>query len=249
MLTLFELCPHPGHSPQRANEHISFLDRLIRAQQLTLVDAADPEASRFASKSVPVVQDRQDRRMYDLPKKCSCPRSPLDDPVAHTLLPSWASVPPWEPSWGPAEVEKEECRRLCWSALSIVSCQSVTSSAFDKDPPDFFLSNPANVSPFCPSSRGSSLIIVAVRSLVPWRGFSTRAIDGQCCRFAKRIRVGPALPKYAVVEQLRATKEGRPRRKREGGVCDRGLERIVSNSGFTRDPRLQLKHGPFSLMP
>ncbi|KAF9653892.1 hypothetical protein BDM02DRAFT_3086609 [Thelephora ganbajun] len=141
VLTLFELCPHPGHSPQRANDHVLFLDRLIRSQQLTFVDADDPEVSRFAPKAVPIVQDR---RMYDPPKKCSCPRSPLDDPVAHALLPSWASVPPWEPSWNPAEVEKEECRRLCWSALSIISCQSVTSSAFDKDPPDFFLSDPAN---------------------------------------------------------------------------------------------------------
>ena len=143
MLTLFELCPHPGHSPQRANEHVSFLDRLIRSQQLTFVDTAVPEVSRFAPRAVPVVQDR---RMYEPPEKCSCPRSPLDDPVAHALLPSWASVPPWEPSWSPAEVEKEECRRLCWSALSIISCKSVTSSAFDEDPPDFFLSNPANVS-------------------------------------------------------------------------------------------------------
>ena len=144
-MTLFELCPHPGHSPQRANDHVSFLDKLIRSKQLTFIDAADPEVSTFAPKAVPVVQDR---RMYDPPEKCSCPRSPLDDPVAHPLLPSWASVPPWEPSWSPAEVGKEECRRLCWSALSIISCQSVTSSAFDNDPPDFFLSNPANVS--CP---------------------------------------------------------------------------------------------------
>jgi hypothetical protein len=142
VLTLFELCPHPGHSPQRANDHILFLDRLISTQRLTFVDASDPEVSTFAPKAVPVVQDR---RMYDLPKKCSCPRSPLEGPVAHTLLPSWASVPQWETSWSPAEVNKEECRRLCWSALSIISCQSVTSSAFDKDPPDSFLSNPANV--------------------------------------------------------------------------------------------------------
>lgn len=92
---------------------------------------------------MPVVQDR---RMYDLPRKCSCPRSPLEGPTVHTLLPSWASVPPWETSWSPAEVEKEECRRLCWSALSIISCQSVASSAIDKNPPDSFLSNPANVS-------------------------------------------------------------------------------------------------------
>lgn len=164
MLTLFELCPHPGHSPQRAHDHISFLDRLIRSQQLTYLDAGDPEVSSFVSKAVPVVQDR---RMYDPPEKCSCPRSPLDDPVAHALLPSWASVPPWEPSWSPAEVGKEECRRLCWSALSLISCQSVTSSAFDKDPPDFFLSNPANVSDLHFSPKKAILTAATVHHPVP----------------------------------------------------------------------------------
>lgn len=140
VLTLFELCPHPGHSPQRAKDHILFLDRIVRSQRLTYVDVTDPEVSAFAPKTVPVVQVRRRQGLT----KCFCPRSPLEGPVAHTLLPSWASVPPWESSWSPVEVEKEECRRLCWSALSIVSCQSVTSSAFDKDPPDLFLSNPTN---------------------------------------------------------------------------------------------------------
>lgn len=141
-MTLFELCPHPGHSPQRAKDHILFLDRFVRSQRLTYVDMADPDVSTFAPKTVPVVQVRRRQGLT----KCFCPRSPLGEPVAHALLPSWASVPPWESSWSPTDVEKEECRRLCWSALSIVSCQSVTSSAFDKDPPNLFLSNPANVS-------------------------------------------------------------------------------------------------------
>lgn len=172
MLTLFELCPHPGHTPQRANDHVLFLDRLISSQRLTFVDASDPEVSTFAPKAVPVVQDR---RMYDLPKKCSCPRSPSEDPTAHALLPSWASVPVWEASWSPAEVEKEECRRLCWSALSIISCQSVTSSAFDKDPPDSFLSNPANVSFLHPpQKKKTELTPTPVHCHVPWGGLSAR---------------------------------------------------------------------------
>lgn len=206
MLTLFELCPHPGHSPQRANEHVLFLDRLIRSQQLTFLDAADPEVSTFALKAVPVVQDR---RTYNSPEKCACPRSPLDDPVTHALLPSWASVPPWEPSWSPAEVIKEECRRLCWSALSIISCQSVTSSAFDKDPPDFFLSNPANVSDLHLSPKKAVLTAAAVHDSVPRRGFLACPPYGRRCRFAERIRVGIAMPKHVVMEQLCSTKERR----------------------------------------
>ena len=170
-MTLFELCPHPGHSPPRANDHVLFLDRLIRSQQLTSVDVADPEVSTFAPKAVPVVQDRRRR---DPRKKCSCPRPPLEDPDVHTLLPSWASVPSWGASWSPAEVGKEECRRLCWSALSIISCQSVTSSAFDKEPPDFFLSNPANVSlPYSSPMRVVSIAAVVLHP-VPWGSFSTR---------------------------------------------------------------------------
>lgn len=247
MLTLFELCPHPGHSPQRANEHVSFLDRLVRSQQLTFLDAADPEVSTFVPGAVPVVHI-QGRHAYETPEKCACPRSPLDDPVAHTLLPSWASVPPWEPSWSPAEVEKEECRRLCWSALSLISCQSVTSSAFDKDPPDFFLSNPANVSSLQLLVGKPVLITCAVYHPVPWRGFLTCSSYGGCSCFPQRIRMGTTLSKHAVMEQLCSAKGRRSQREREGRVCHRGLERITSDSGFSRSPRLQLKYGSFSLV-
>jgi len=217
VLTLFELCPHPGHSPQRANDHVLFLDKLIRSQRLTFIDGADPEVSRFAPRAVPIVQNR---RVYEPPEKCSCPRSPLDNPVAHALLPSWASVPPWEPSWSPGEVEKEECRRLCWSALSIISCQSVISSAFDKDPPDFFLSNPANVSRFRPSPKKVVLIAAAVHHPVSRRGFFTCPPYGRRCGFTERICVGIALPKHVAMEQLYPTKDRRSQRKREVGICD-----------------------------
>jgi hypothetical protein len=197
VLTLFELCPHPGHSPQRANDHVLYLDGLIRSQRLTSVDADDPEVTTFAPKAVPVVHDR---RRHDPRKKCSCPRPPFEDPVVHTLLPSWASVPPWEPSWSAAEVEKEECRRLCWSALSIISCQSVTSSAFDKDPPDYFLSSPSNVSFPYSSPRMVVSIAIAVHHPVPWRSFPTRSSPGRCCCLAQGDRLGPALPKHVVME-------------------------------------------------
>lgn len=208
-MTLFELCPHPGHSPQRANDHVLFLDRLIRSQQLTFLDAADPEVSTFAPRAVPVVHV-QGRRGYGPPEKCACPQSPLDNSVCHALLPSWASVPPWEPSWSPAEVEKEECRRLCWSALSLISCQSVTSSAFDKDPPDFFLSNPANVSSIQLLLEKPVLITSAVYHPVPRRSFLTcPSYGGRSC-LPKRIRMGITLSKHVVMEQLRPRKDRSP---------------------------------------
>ncbi|KAJ6607183.1 hypothetical protein B0H10DRAFT_1956531 [Mycena sp. CBHHK59/15] len=33
----------------------------------------------------------------------------------------WSSVLPWDPTWSAREIRDEECRRLCWSALSLVT--------------------------------------------------------------------------------------------------------------------------------
>jgi hypothetical protein len=157
VLTVFEFCPHPAHSPHRANSHVVFLDSIIQSQSLTFLDSTDPNVSTFAPQSVPIVRLPN---MYISPEKCSCAppaHSEIDNDFLH---PSLATHLPWDPSWSSAETQKEECRRLCWSALSLVASQSVTFSAFDKSPFNLFLSIPSNFSILFPgeiSSRSGAM--------------------------------------------------------------------------------------------
>lgn len=163
ILALFESSAHPQYSPERAAASLVFLDNIIRALSLTYLDANDPDVSIFAQRSVPTVSDTSSadsaskETTHGPPqhdRKCSCihPNTTLP----HDHFASSRSYPlPWDPSWSAAEVRKEECRRLCWSALNLVAGYTSQCSAFNTEPPDLFLSDPANVRP----PHGSSLRI------------------------------------------------------------------------------------------
>lgn len=71
-----------------------------------------------------------------------------DSPTGSTCLPTL----PWDPAWTAREIRDEEIRRLCWGALVLVAEFSAQCAAFNKDMPNFYLMNPANVRlPFTPS--------------------------------------------------------------------------------------------------
>ena len=128
--------------------------------QLTSVDANDPDVSRFSANSVPVVnvcvgnvsplnKNGNGSRVsqQDRDRKCSC--LPFDAPLAPDHFSSYWSCPlPWDPAWSTSEVRKEECRRLCWSALNLVASYTSQCALFGREPPEFFLSDPANVCHF-----------------------------------------------------------------------------------------------------
>lgn len=146
MLALFESSAHPQYSPNRAAAALSYLDNIIRRLQLTTIDAADPDVSAFKPHQVPVVVAHAGSPNSS-PKenqKCAClPQAP---PLApDNFSNSWSYSPPWDPSWTPEQNHREECRRLCWSALTLVAGHSSQSAAFDKEPAQFYLTDPGNV--------------------------------------------------------------------------------------------------------
>jgi len=123
------------------------------------MDANDPDASKFASGSVPVVhstsldpasasnKDGSRGRGNNISRhdrdRCSC-IPPNTSPLDH-LSSYWSYPLPWDPSWSASEVRKEEYRRLCWSALNLVTSFTSQCALFNREPPDLFLSDPANV--------------------------------------------------------------------------------------------------------
>jgi hypothetical protein len=153
MLALFESSAHPQYSPSRAASSISFLDNIIRRLQLTILDSNDPDVSSFKPHHVPSVKTRSGSGPKDTSQKCSCiPLPPNANLPADHYSSTWSYAPPWDAHSSPNEIYKEECRRLCWSALSLVAGHSSQSAAFDKEPAQFFLTDPGNVRAAVPSS-------------------------------------------------------------------------------------------------
>ena len=81
-------------------------------------------------------------------KKCACLPPDASDPVDHYFNRPY--ILPWDPNWTAEEIQDEEIRRLCWSALSLVSEYVAQCEAFNEETPRFFLCDPSNVNP--PSS-------------------------------------------------------------------------------------------------
>lgn len=150
MQALFETSAHPNHSAKEATSALKLLDSIIHVLSLTSMDHDDPSASRFHRRSAPVV-DMVDR--YQRPNTCTCagylfvPNSPSDPKYV-----SQSFSPPWDPQWAEEEIRKEECRRLCWCALTLVSAYTAQCSAFHTEPEELTLADPANVRPIvCPT--------------------------------------------------------------------------------------------------
>jgi hypothetical protein len=129
MLALFESSAHPQYHPSRAAASINYLDSIIRRLQLTVVDNNDPDVSSFKPHHVPSVKTRSSLGSKDSPQKCSCiPLPPNANLPADHYSSTWSYAPPWDNNWTPHEAYKEECRRLCWSALTIVAGYSPPST-------------------------------------------------------------------------------------------------------------------------
>ncbi|EPQ56860.1 hypothetical protein GLOTRDRAFT_137358 [Gloeophyllum trabeum ATCC 11539] len=137
LLAIFETSAHPHYSPEGVSASLSFLDSIIRTLNLTAIDAHDPDVSTFARGRVPVVY-RSTR--YPAAKECSCRPLLEEEQLAYT----WSSTPAWDPAWTDSEIRREECRRLCWSALGLVSDYVAQCALTQEKPPNLFLADPSN---------------------------------------------------------------------------------------------------------
>lgn len=165
LLAFFEICPHPQHTKERASSSILMLDMIIRGLGLTLLDVDNPHSAKFSHRSVPTIAPhtwsppRQTvyptdhslttpnitQPRYPL-EACSCSSITLGQrwPAAYEYTPLWVTTPAWDDNWSEAEVRKEGCRRLCWSALALIAGHTSYVTAEKRTPTEFFLGEPAN---------------------------------------------------------------------------------------------------------
>ncbi|KAI0074422.1 hypothetical protein K474DRAFT_1601483 [Panus rudis PR-1116 ss-1] len=143
VIALFEMSSHPDFDPEQAKAALEYLDRIITVLSLNLADIADKDVSRFAPRAVPMVHVREPLTHQ---RRCSClslttsPGLHLQDRHAYNFQYS----PPWDPNWSLHETRQEECRRLCWAALTLVSSHTSLSAAFHENPLDLALAEPSN---------------------------------------------------------------------------------------------------------
>ena len=140
---MFESSAHPLYSPEQANNALQLLDRIIHVLSLCSMDRDDRFASSFLPRDVPIVYTPDG---YMLPDRCSCllftPTStPFPDPLSVTA----SCEAPWDNNASDNDIRKEECRRLCWSALSLISSYTAHCSAFHMEPVELSLADPSNV--------------------------------------------------------------------------------------------------------
>ncbi|KAF9552718.1 hypothetical protein CPC08DRAFT_714372 [Agrocybe pediades] len=139
ILALFESSAHPEHSSSRATTALLNLDSLIRNIELTTIDTDMQGVNRFAPNSVPVIYSGVAENEK---RKCGCPSGEPIGPQTNNYNRPY--VLSWDSNWSDSEIRDEEIRRLCWSALSLVSDYIAQREAFNEDTPAFFLADPAN---------------------------------------------------------------------------------------------------------
>ncbi|KAH9044255.1 hypothetical protein EDB84DRAFT_1587204 [Lactarius hengduanensis] len=90
--------------------------------------------------------------------RCSCDEVSLGRhwPEAQRQVPLWVATPTWNREWSEGEIKKEECRRLCWSALMLISAHTSYAVAANWRHSDFFVMEPSNVRTLLNNAPNSS---------------------------------------------------------------------------------------------
>jgi hypothetical protein len=98
------------------------------------------------------VQQQQQLAIDPTVRATSCPCDSLSLgfqwPEAQAQVPLWVATPMWNREWSEGEIKKEECRRLCWSALMLVSGHTSFAAAANWRSLDLFMVEPSNVRAF-----------------------------------------------------------------------------------------------------
>ena len=175
LIAFFEISPHPKHNALRVRGALSMLDSFVRSLAMTALDRGDHRASRFAARAVPAISSNVDYSAtaggtWDvrpthphahLPPnafspnqsptgqhECSCVAYTLGNNWSHAqdLTPLWLMTPAWNEEASDAEIRKEECRRLVWSAVMMVAGYTSFTAANNVMPTvDLTLMEPSNV--------------------------------------------------------------------------------------------------------
>jgi len=162
---MFEISAHPDHTAQRAVSALVLLDNIIRSMHLTHVDDDNPGTTHFSPSSAPALVESpvSDSGMSDAYSQyntvreghpraqsgCSCANMTLARhwPEASDHCPNWLATAAWSDTWNEAEIRRESCRRLCWSAVTLAAGHSSYARATKNKGLYLYITDPSNVCP------------------------------------------------------------------------------------------------------
>lgn len=215
-MSLYESSVHPSYNPDRLSRALNELDDIVSTHKLTLRDASDPLATKFRAGSVPMIPETASYGR-GIQKRCSC--LPPDTPGNPRAV--QATALPWDPAWTADEIEAEECRRLCWNALAIISIYNTLCVCHGNEPVNFWLADPGNVSV---AAVVSKLIdeLALVCPVIPGGSERSRFFNLVHRVFpvivAERVRLGVVLQEHASLQFLHAPRLGQPWDRGQVGV-------------------------------
>lgn len=139
IMSLFESSVHPSYNPSRLTRALQELDDIISTNKLTQRDASDPLATKFRAGSVPSIPETTSYGRA-ISKRCSCllRGAESDRQASQSIRLSWNA------NWTAEEIEMEECRRVCWNALAIISNYNTLCVCHGTEPIQFWLADPGN---------------------------------------------------------------------------------------------------------
>ncbi|KAF8625311.1 hypothetical protein AX15_005441 [Amanita polypyramis BW_CC] len=143
IMAMFETSMHPLYDPNRLLLALRELDDIIQTGEFIQRDAADPLVKKFQAGTAPTIPETISYGRA-IPKRCSClllPGTQSNSPVNQSLS---LLLLPWDTTWTDEEMEAEECRRVCWNALAIITSYNTLCVCYGKEPNNFWLADPSN---------------------------------------------------------------------------------------------------------
>ncbi|KAJ3564619.1 hypothetical protein NP233_g8177 [Leucocoprinus birnbaumii] len=155
LLAIFESSAYTEYSRTRATAALHALDDAISGLSLTTLDARDPSASVFTHGSVPTIFLEDGPPLAG--RTCKCLPYDADHPSKNYETRAYSLPWPHHISGSRSDVHDEEIRRLCWSALSLVSDHNAQCMALGREVPNFALNHPGNFALLFPGETSDRL--------------------------------------------------------------------------------------------
>ncbi|KAH8113570.1 hypothetical protein DFH11DRAFT_1510242 [Phellopilus nigrolimitatus] len=126
--------------------------------------------------------------------KCLCNELSLGRVWRETqeYTPFWMCTPAWNPAWGVAEIRREECRRLCWSTLTMLAGYTAYRASLGLSIIDLFILHPSNYRNVFPGENLTDLSVSSSTHTTPetvWALYARIMLLWHACL---RIRNGNA---------------------------------------------------------
>ncbi|KAI0272685.1 hypothetical protein BC834DRAFT_930033 [Gloeopeniophorella convolvens] len=184
--------PHPSTHYASTTYYLDSLPVPLSSQQSSQQYMPQQQQQQHQQQRQPQQRQQQQQQPFSVAPTaqgsgCSCDGVSLGCqwPESQKQVPLWMATPAWNYSWSEGEIKKEECRRLCWSTLMLVSGHTSYIAAANGRLLDLFVLEPSNYlllfpgeallpahpQPFFHATGGKDTVwALYIRAMLLWNG-------------------------------------------------------------------------------